>query len=161
MSCTSGSGTRFATTVARSFRIIPQQEDGGSGGRTFQFETPTQFSGHQCPQTDQWGVYGYNDTWSASLGGACILVLSGMKINTVIQILTPGFSMSITTMVGATIQAIKDAWQDFLIRGEELQWQASEARKELAIERLSKLRAYMNQPYGGTLTNPYKDLDAL
>ena len=47
-------------------------EDGGSGGRTFQFETPTQFSGHQCPQTDQWGVYGYNDTWSASLGGACI-----------------------------------------------------------------------------------------
>ena len=59
------------------------------------------------------------------------------------------------------IQKIKDAWQDFLIRGEELQWQASEARRELAVERLSKLRAYMNQPYNGPLTNPYKDLDAL
>ena len=54
----------------------------------------------------------------------------------------------------------KKLWQDFLIRGEELQWQASEARRELAIERLNKLRAYMNQPYGGPLTNPYKDLDA-
>jgi hypothetical protein len=59
------------------------------------------------------------------------------------------------------ISTIKELWQDFLIRGEELEWQASEARRELAIERLSKLRAYMNQPYGGTLTNPYKDLDAL
>ena len=55
---------------------------------------------------------------------------------------------------------VKQLWQDFLIRGEELQWQASEARRELAIERLNKLRAYMNQPYGGPLTNPYKDLDA-
>lgn len=59
------------------------------------------------------------------------------------------------------ISTIKELWQDFLIRGEELQWQASEARRELAVERLSRLRAYMNQPYGGTLTNPYKDLDAL
>jgi hypothetical protein len=59
------------------------------------------------------------------------------------------------------ISTIKELWQDFLIRGEELEWQASDARRELAIERLSKLRAYMNQPYGGTLTNPYKDLDAL
>jgi len=59
------------------------------------------------------------------------------------------------------ISTIKELWQDFLIRGEELGWQVSDARRELAIERLSKLRAYMNQPYGGTLTNPYKDLDAL
>jgi hypothetical protein len=59
------------------------------------------------------------------------------------------------------ISTIKELWQDFLIRGEELEWQASNARRELAIERLTKLRAYMNQPYGGTLTNPYKDLDAL
>ena len=56
------------------------------------------------------------------------------------------------------LQKIKDAWQDLLIRGEELQWQASDARRELAIERLRKLRAYMNQPYGGPLTNPYKYL---
>ena len=59
------------------------------------------------------------------------------------------------------ISTIKELWQDFLIRGEELGWQVSDARRELAIERLSKLRAYMNQPYGGTLTNPYKNLDAL
>ena len=58
------------------------------------------------------------------------------------------------------LQKIKETWQDLIIRGEELQWQASEARRELAIERLNKLRAYMNQPYGGPLTNPYKDLDA-
>ena len=69
--------------------------------------------------------------------------------------------MSIITTVGDTIQTIKDAWQAFIIRGEELEWQASEARRELAVERLTRLRAYMNQPYGGTLTNPYKDLDAL
>lgn len=62
-------------------------------------------------------------------------------------------------MAGDIIRRIKDAWQDFLIRGEELQWQASEARRELATERLNRLRAYMSQPYGGTLTNPYKDLD--
>ena len=55
------------------------------------------------------------------------------------------------------LQKIKDAWQDFLIRGEELQWQASEERREIAIERLRKFRAYMSQPYGGTLTNPYKE----
>lgn len=67
--------------------------------------------------------------------------------------------MSIITTVGDTIRAIKDAWQDFLIRGEELQWQASEERREFAVERLNKLRAYTSQPYGGTLTNPYKDLD--
>ena len=54
---------------------------------------------------------------------------------------------------------IKEAWENFIIRGEELQWQASEARKELAIERLKKLRAYTNQPFGGTLTNPYIEQD--
>ena len=59
------------------------------------------------------------------------------------------------------LQKIKELWEELVIRGEELQWQASDARRELAIERLRKLRAYMNQPYGGPLTNPYKDLDAL
>ena len=72
VTCTSGGGTRFATSIARSFRIIPQQEDGGSGGREFAFEAPPVFSGHQCPTYDQWGVYGYNDTWSDAVGGACI-----------------------------------------------------------------------------------------
>ena len=72
VSCMSGSGTKFATTVARSFRIIPQQEDGGSGGRDFEFETPKQFASSQCPVYDRWGVYGYNEQWSKILGGACI-----------------------------------------------------------------------------------------
>ena len=53
---------------------------------------------------------------------------------------------------------IKQAWEDFLIRGEELSWQASEARRDLAVERLNKLRAYTSQPYGGPLKNPYTDL---
>ena len=53
------------------------------------------------------------------------------------------------------LQKIKDAWQDLLIRGEELQWQASEERREIAIERLRKFRAYTSQPYGGPLKNPY------
>ena len=33
--------------------------------------TPTRFSGHQCPQQDAWGVYGYNDQYYDVLGGAC------------------------------------------------------------------------------------------
>ena len=45
--------------------------EGAATGREFQFETPTRFSGHQCPQHDQWGVYGYNDQYYEALGGAC------------------------------------------------------------------------------------------
>ena len=54
---------------------------------------------------------------------------------------------------------IKEMWEDILIRGEELSWQASDARLELAVTRIHKLRAYMNQPYGGPLKNPYADLE--
>ena len=71
VTCTSGEGTKFASVVSRSFRIIPESEEGGgSGGRTFAFDTPTRFSGHQCPVYDEWGVYGYNEQWSNL--GACI-----------------------------------------------------------------------------------------
>ena len=56
------------------------------------------------------------------------------------------------------VEKIKEMWEWFLVRGEELSWQASPERKELATQRLAQLRAYMNQPYGGTLTNPYEDL---
>ena len=38
----------------------------------FEFETPTRFSGHQCPTYDPWGVYGYNDQYYTALGGACM-----------------------------------------------------------------------------------------
>ena len=48
----------------------------GNGGyannaRVFSFATPTDYSGHSCPITDEWGVYGYNEVNSAALGGAC------------------------------------------------------------------------------------------
>ena len=63
VTCSHGSG-QFAASIQRSFRILPEVDDGGSGGRTFEFETPDQFSGHQCPTYDTYGVYGYNAQWS-------------------------------------------------------------------------------------------------
>ena len=56
------------------------------------------------------------------------------------------------------VEKIKEMWEWFLVRGEELSYQASPERKELATQRLAQLRAYMNQPYGGTITNPYEEL---
>lgn len=74
--CTDGSG-KYVQSVTRAFRLaVPDKElDGGSGtdtSREFAFETPTRFSGHQCPTYDRWGVNGYNDQNYAALGGACI-----------------------------------------------------------------------------------------
>ena len=70
VTCTHGSG-QFAARIQRSFRILPEVEDGGSGGREFQYERPDRYSGHQCPTYDTWGVNGYNDDWSHQLNGAC------------------------------------------------------------------------------------------
>jgi len=63
ISCIEGSG-QFSAAIKRSFRIAPEIEDGGSGGREFAYETPDRFSGHQCPTYDTYGVHGYNDQWS-------------------------------------------------------------------------------------------------
>ena len=76
VTCTHGSG-KYVQSVTRAFRLaVPDkgldEVDGAASNRTFQFETPTRFSGHQCPQHDQWGVYGYNDQYYEALGGACI-----------------------------------------------------------------------------------------
>ena len=76
VTCTHGSG-KYVQSVTRAFRLaVPESEvedtEGTVSGRTFQFETPTRFSGHQCPQHDQWGVYGWNDQYYEALGGACI-----------------------------------------------------------------------------------------
>ena len=76
VTCTHGSG-QYVQSVTRAFRLaVPETAVDNTGGtdnsRTFQFETPTRFSGHQCPQHDQWGVYGYNDQNYEALGGACI-----------------------------------------------------------------------------------------
>ena len=76
VTCTHGSG-KYVQSVTRAFRLAVPDEalddvDGANGTRQFPFETPTRFSGHQCPQHDQWGVYGYNDQNYQALGGACV-----------------------------------------------------------------------------------------
>ena len=75
VTCTHGSG-RYVQSVTRAFRLaVPEQAlddvDRETNTRQFAFETPTRFSGHQCPQHDAWGVYGYNDQYYEVLGGAC------------------------------------------------------------------------------------------
>ena len=74
--CTVGSG-KYVQSVTRAFRLaVPDASlDGGNGtdtSREFAFETPTRFSGHQCPIYDRWGTNGYNDKNYSALGGACI-----------------------------------------------------------------------------------------
>ena len=76
VTCTHGSG-KYVQSVTRAFRLaVPDAAINGvnanDSGREFAFETPTRFSGHQCPQQDAWGVYGYNDQYYEALGGACI-----------------------------------------------------------------------------------------
>ena len=76
VTCTHGSG-KYVQSVTRAFRLaVPdkglEEVESSANGREFAFETPTRFSGHQCPQHDQWGVYGYNDQYYEALGGACI-----------------------------------------------------------------------------------------
>ena len=76
VTCTQGSG-QFSSAISRSFRIISEIEDGGSGGRTFMYPTPAQHSGHQCPTYDSFGVSGYNDDWSNMR--ACIPTVAWTK----------------------------------------------------------------------------------
>ena len=76
VTCTHGSG-KYVQSVTRAFRLaVPDAEIDGGGGtdtsRQFAYETPTRFSGHQCPTHDSWGVNGYNDQYYSALGGACI-----------------------------------------------------------------------------------------
>ncbi len=75
VTCTYGSG-KYVQSVTRAFRLaVPDKElsgTGNSGGREFQFETPTRYSGHQCPIHDPWGVYGHNDQYYTALNGACM-----------------------------------------------------------------------------------------
>jgi len=76
VTCTHGSG-KYVQSVTRAFRLaVPDSElnstDGANTSRQFAFETPTRFSGHQCPIHDRWGTNGYNDKNYSALGGACI-----------------------------------------------------------------------------------------
>lgn len=76
VTCTSGTG-KYVQSVTRAFRLaVPDSDlvngDGSASGREFAFETPTRYSGHQCPIQDPWGVYGHNDQYYVALGGACM-----------------------------------------------------------------------------------------
>jgi len=75
VTCTYGSG-KYVQSVTRAFRLAVPDKDldgtGSAGERQFQFETPTRYSGHQCPIHDPWGVYGYNDQYYTALNGACM-----------------------------------------------------------------------------------------
>lgn len=77
VTCTHGTG-KYVQSVTRAFRLaVPEQDlkngDGASmSGRQYAYETPTRFSGHQCPVYDTWGVNGYNDLYYTALNGACI-----------------------------------------------------------------------------------------
>ena len=76
VTCTHGDG-KYVQSVTRAFRLdVPDKDldngDGASMQRLFAYETPTRFSGHQCPTYDTWGVNGYNDQYYKPLGGACI-----------------------------------------------------------------------------------------
>jgi len=56
------------------------------------------------------------------------------------------------------MKALIELWQEFLAWHDEMQWQHSRERRELASERISKLRAFMSQPPDGDLRNPYEHL---
>ncbi len=70
VTCIEGSG-EYSASAKRSFRILDEIDDGGTGARVFAQETPDKFSAHQCPTYDTWGLDGYNDQWAHQLGGAC------------------------------------------------------------------------------------------
>ena len=75
VTCTHGTG-KYVQSVTRAFRLaVPDKELNSSNNqnsREFAFETPTRYSGHQCPIHDPWGVYGYNDQYYTALNGACM-----------------------------------------------------------------------------------------
>ena len=70
ITCEAGDG-QFKQTVSRSFWI--EDDSGGytNPTRAFAFETPDEFSGHQCPPNDPWGVIYYNDHLEAGHLAAC------------------------------------------------------------------------------------------
>ena len=75
VTCTHGTG-KYVQSVTRAFRLaVPDSgldSDGADTERQFEFETPTRYSGHQCPVHDRWGTNGYNDTFYVAHNGACI-----------------------------------------------------------------------------------------
>ena len=70
ITCTRGE-SKFAASVTRAFRIIDEIDDGGSGGRTFQYETPDIGANACLPDSDPWGVNWWNDLHGRHVG-ACV-----------------------------------------------------------------------------------------
>jgi len=75
VTCTHGFG-KYVQSVTRAFRTaVPDKELNGNGTTTtreFAYETPTRYSGIQCPTYDRWGLNGFNDLNYEATGGACI-----------------------------------------------------------------------------------------
>ncbi len=99
ITCTFGRD-KFVQSVTRSFRLrVCDDNDGNNGhgnsggydcsnpggyannARVFAHATPEDFSGHQCPYYDAWGVNGYNDQYAVHQGGACIPIELWTKNN--------------------------------------------------------------------------------
>ena len=58
VTCTHGQG-KYVQSVTRAFRLaVPEQDlkngDGAGTQNEFTYETPTRYSGHQCPPHDPW-----------------------------------------------------------------------------------------------------------
>ena len=75
VTCTHGSGN-YVQSVTRAFRLaVPDKEldngDGAAEGREFAFETPTRYSGHQCPIHDAWGTNTTCAVRRAAQGARC------------------------------------------------------------------------------------------
>ncbi len=55
ITCTRGE-PQFTAAVTRAFRIIDEVDDGGSGGRNFEYPAPNAFSGIECHTWQDWGA---------------------------------------------------------------------------------------------------------
>ena len=54
-----------------------------------------------------------------------------------------------------SLDKVKEFWEELKIWHEEMQWNNSPERRELAVKRLEALRVYTHQAPGGKLKNPY------
>ena len=53
-------------------------------------------------------------------------------------------------------EKVIELWEEFMIFHEQVVYQNSQERRELAVERITQLRAFTS---GESDTNPYDDLD--
>ena len=60
--------------ATRAFRILPEINDGGSGGRNYQFPSPADFTGIECHTWHEWGTgtSAYNSSTQTWVGKSCV-----------------------------------------------------------------------------------------